>query len=56
MASKGRHLADLLSDDARGVDVGNANAKIKEEKARLKKLLVTKLVLEMMMTIKISYQ
>lgn len=36
MASKARHLASLLSDESRGVDVGNASAKIKEEKSSFK--------------------
>lgn len=32
MASKGRHLADIISDTARGQNIGSANAKIKQSK------------------------
>ena len=32
MASKARHFASLMTDGARGVDLGNANAKIKAAK------------------------
>jgi hypothetical protein len=32
MASKGRHLADIISDTARGQNIGAANAKIKQSK------------------------
>lgn len=32
MASKGRHLADIIADTARGQNIGSANAKIKQSK------------------------
>jgi len=34
MASKGRHLADFLSDDSRGKDLGASQVEIKSNKAR----------------------
>ena len=34
MASKGRHLADFLSDDSRGKDLGATQVEIKGNKAR----------------------
>ena len=34
MASKGRHLADFLSDDSRGKDLGASQVEIKGNKAR----------------------
>jgi len=34
MASKGRHLADFLSDDSRGKDLGAAQVEIKSNKAQ----------------------
>ena len=35
MASKGRHLAALMTDASRGVDLGNANAKVKQNNMQL---------------------
>jgi|TARA_B100000575_G_C23110436_1_gene641404 hypothetical protein len=35
MASKGRHLAALMTDASRGVDIGNANAKVKQTNMQL---------------------
>ena len=34
MASKGRHLADFLSDDSRGKDLGASEVEIKGNKAK----------------------
>jgi hypothetical protein len=34
MASKGRHLADFLSDDSRGKDLGASQVEIKSNKAQ----------------------
>lgn len=34
MASKGRHLADFLSDDSRGKDLGATQVEIKSNKAQ----------------------
>ena len=34
MASKGRHLADFLSDDSRGKDLGASQVEIKGNKAK----------------------
>ena len=34
MASKGRHLADFLSDDTRGKDLGHADVEIKGNKSK----------------------
>ena len=34
MASKGRHLADFLSDDTRGKDLGASQVEIKSNKAQ----------------------
>ena len=34
MASKGRHLADFLSDDTRGKDLGASQVEIKSNKSR----------------------
>ena len=35
MASKGRHLAALMTDASRGVDLGNVNAKVKQTNMQL---------------------